>query len=59
MIENGIGIKSIGLSLDSIKNVIESELSEKILTILLDEQVKIMLVWGLQQLWGCRLWCYL
>jgi len=33
-------LKSIGLSLDSIKNVMESELSDKILTLLLDEQAK-------------------
>jgi DNA-binding transcriptional MerR regulator len=33
-------LKTIGLSLDSIKSIMESELSEKILTILLDEQVK-------------------
>ncbi|MCL1844494.1 MAG: MerR family transcriptional regulator [Defluviitaleaceae bacterium] len=33
-------LKSIGLSLDSIKSIMESELSEKILTILLDEQLK-------------------
>jgi len=33
-------LKSIGLSLDSIKSVMESALSEKILTILLDEQKK-------------------
>ena len=33
-------LKAIGLSLDSIKSVMESELSEKILTILLDEQIK-------------------
>jgi len=33
-------LKSIGLSLDSIKSIMESELSEKILTLLLDEQVK-------------------
>ena len=33
-------LKSIGLSLDSIKSVMESELSEKILTILLNEQLK-------------------
>jgi len=33
-------LKAIGLSLNSIKNVLESELSGKILTILLDEQVK-------------------
>jgi len=35
-------LKAIGLSLNSIKNVLESELSEKILTILLDEQVKLL-----------------
>ena len=35
-------LKSIGLSLNSIKNVLESELSGKILTILLDEQVKLL-----------------
>lgn len=33
-------LKSIGLSLDSIKSVMESELSDKILTLLLDEQTK-------------------
>jgi len=33
-------LKAIGLSLDSIKSVMESELSEKILTILLDDQIK-------------------
>ena len=33
-------LKSIGLSLDSIKSVMESELSEKILTLLLKEQLK-------------------
>ena len=33
-------LKAIGLSLNSIKHVLESELSEKILTILLDEQMK-------------------
>ena len=33
-------LKAIGLSLDSIKGVLESEMSGKILTILLDEQVK-------------------
>jgi len=33
-------LKSIGLSLDSIKSVMQSALSEKILTILLDEQMK-------------------
>ena len=33
-------LKSIGLSLDSIKSVMESELSDKILTLLLDEQAK-------------------
>lgn len=33
-------LKSIGLPLDSIKSVMESELSEKILTLLLNEQVK-------------------
>jgi len=33
-------LKSIGLSLDSIKSIMESELSEKILTLLLDEQVR-------------------
>ena len=33
-------LKSIGLSLGSIKDIMESELSEKILTLLLDEQVK-------------------
>jgi len=33
-------LKSIGLSLDSIKGVLESEISGKILTILLDEQVQ-------------------
>lgn len=35
-------LKAIGLSLDSIKSVMESELSEKILAILLDEQVKLL-----------------
>ena len=35
-------LKSIGLSLSSIKNVLESELSGKILTMLLDEQVKLL-----------------
>jgi len=35
-------LKSIGLSLDSIKSIMESELSEKILTFLLDEQVKML-----------------
>ncbi|MCL2814281.1 MAG: MerR family transcriptional regulator [Oscillospiraceae bacterium] len=35
-------LKAIGLSLDSIKSVMESELSKKILTILLDEQVKLL-----------------
>ena len=35
-------LKAIGLSLNSIKNVLESELSGKILTILLDEQVKLL-----------------
>ena len=35
-------LKTIGLSLNSIKSVLESELSGKILTILLDEQVKIL-----------------
>ena len=33
-------LKSIRLSLDSIKNVMESQLSEKILALLLDEQMK-------------------
>jgi len=33
-------LKSIGLSLDSIKSIMESELSEKILTLLLDEQAR-------------------
>jgi len=33
-------LKSIGLSLDSIKSILESELSEKILTLLLDGQMK-------------------
>ena len=33
-------LKAIGLSLDSIKNVLDSELSEKILSLLIDEQVK-------------------
>ena len=33
-------LKAIGLSLNSIKHVLESELSEKILTLLLDEQMK-------------------
>ena len=35
-------LKAIGLSLTSIKRVLESELSGKILTILLDEQVKLL-----------------
>ena len=35
-------LKSIGLSLDSIKGVLESEMSGKILSILLDEQVKLL-----------------
>ena len=35
-------LKAIGLSLNSIKNVMESELSGKILTILLDEQLKLL-----------------
>lgn len=35
-------LKGIGLSLNSIKNVLESELSGKILTLLLDEQVKLL-----------------
>jgi DNA-binding transcriptional MerR regulator len=35
-------LKAIGLSLDSIKSVMESELSEKILAILLDEQIKLL-----------------
>jgi len=35
-------LKSIGLSLNSIKNVLESELSGKILTLLLNEQVKLL-----------------
>ena len=35
-------LKAIGLSLDSIKSVMESELSEKILTLLLDGQVKLL-----------------
>jgi len=35
-------LKAIGLSLNSIKRVLESELSENILTILLDEQVKLL-----------------
>lgn len=35
-------LKAIGLSLDSIKSVMESELSEKILSLLLDEQVKLL-----------------
>ena len=35
-------LKAIGLSLDSIKSVMESELSEKILTLLLDEQLKLL-----------------
>ena len=35
-------LKAIGLSLNSIKSVLESELSGKILTILLDEQVKLL-----------------
>jgi len=37
-----ITLKAIGLSLNSIKNVLESELSGNILTILLDEQVKLL-----------------
>ena len=35
-------LKAIGLSLNSIKSVLESELSGKILTILLDEQVNLL-----------------
>ena len=35
-------LKSIGLSLNSIKSVLESELSGKILAVLLDEQVKLL-----------------
>ena len=35
-------LKAIGLSLDSIKSVLESDLSEKILTMLLDEQSKLL-----------------
>jgi DNA-binding transcriptional MerR regulator len=35
-------LKAIGLSLNSIKNVLESELSGKILTILLEEQAKLL-----------------
>ena len=35
-------LKAIGLSLNSIQNVLESEFSGKILTILLDEQVKLL-----------------
>ncbi|MCL2812292.1 MAG: MerR family transcriptional regulator, partial [Clostridia bacterium] len=35
-------LKAIGLSLNAIKSVLESELSGKILTILLDEQEKIL-----------------
>jgi len=35
-------LKAIGLSLNSIKSVLESELSGKILTILLDEQVSLL-----------------
>ena len=35
-------LKAIGFSLGSIKNVLESNLSGKILTILLDEQVKLI-----------------
>ena len=35
-------LKAIGLSLNSIKNVLESELSGKILTMLLDEQIKLL-----------------
>jgi len=35
-------LKSIGLSLNAIKDVLESELSGKILTILLDEQVRLL-----------------
>jgi len=35
-------LKAIGLSLNSIKSVLESELSSKILTILLDEQMKLL-----------------
>ena len=36
-------LKAIGLSLSSIKSVLESELSGKILALLLDEQVKILI----------------
>jgi len=35
-------LRAIGLSLNSVKSVLESELSGKILTILLDEQVKLL-----------------
>jgi len=35
-------LKAIGLSLDSIKSVVESELSDKILTLLLDEHDKLL-----------------
>ena len=35
-------LKAIGLSLNSIKNILESELSGKLLTILLDEQVELL-----------------
>ena len=35
-------LKAIGFSLNSIKNILESELSGKILTILLDEQVELL-----------------
>jgi len=37
-----VTLKAIGLSLNSIKNVLESELSGEILTILLDEHVKLL-----------------
>ena len=37
-----VTLKAIGLSLSSIKNVLESELSGEILTLLLDEQVKFL-----------------
>ena len=37
-------LKTIGFSLNSIKDILESELSGKILTILLDEQVKLLAV---------------
>ena len=35
-------LKAIGLSLNSIKSVLDSELSGKILTMLLDEQIKLL-----------------